>query len=83
MSYTPTLLIKRQDLFLIKGELEDEQWSADYDEEKVAKYLLECIDCFIDFDGVEIIVCEPETTSFNGNVRNRLTDGNVYYKINN
>ena len=84
MSYEPTLIIKYDDLKRIEPELEEEQYSQNTDVERIAKYLLDCI-CLDDmryypeFLGTRIVVCEPEFTTFNSLVRERLDEGKVYY----
>ena len=81
MSYEPKLFIKRKDLLAIESELENEQYFENHPYvERVAKELLSVKDSFIDFEGVEIIYWQPEGTTFNAHVRERLDDGNVYYK---
>lgn len=82
MSYEPTLIIKYDDLKRIESELEVEQYSDDEDVKRVAKYLLDCIfkyDC-PEFLGNRIVICEPEFSTFNRLVRERLDEGEVYYK---
>lgn len=81
MSYTPTLLIKRQDLLSIEKELRDEVlW-----DDGIAKFLLEEMEFWdnrpLKFQGIEIVLCEPGFTSFNTSVRERLDEANIYYEI--
>jgi hypothetical protein len=84
MSYEPALIIKYDDLKRIKPELEEEQYSQNADVERIAKYLLDCIYLddvryYPEFLGTRIVVCEPEFTTFNSLVRERLDEGKVYY----
>ena len=84
MSYEPTLIIKYDDLKKIQSELEEEQYSENTDNKRIAEYLLDCIRLddmryCPEFLGTRIVVCEPEFTSFNSLVRERLDEGNVYY----
>lgn len=81
MSYEPTLIIRKKDLDKTLPILEEEQWSADKDIEKVAKYLLQVSKYdVIKFDELELVLCFPEFTSFNRLVRERLTELNVDYR---
>ena len=81
MSYEPTLIIRKKDLDKVLPILEEEQWSADKDIEKVAKYLLQVSKYdVIKFDELELVLCSPEFTSFNRLVRERLTELNVDYR---
>lgn len=81
MSYEPTLIIKYDDLKRIEAELEEEQYSKNTDIKRIAKFLLEELwDEKIDFEDKRIIISKPEFTSFNSLVRERLDEGNVYYK---
>jgi hypothetical protein len=83
MSYEPKIIAKRQDLLKIKPELEAEQYSENTDVSRIAKEILSEIDNYIDFDGVEIIILKPELTNFNRLVRERLSEGAVYFKVDN
>ena len=81
MSYEPTLIIKYDDLKKIESELQEEQYSKNTDVKRIAKFLLEELwDEKIDFEDKRIIISKPELTSFNSLVRERLDEGNVYYK---
>jgi hypothetical protein len=80
MGYEPRIIAKRQDLLKIKPELEEEQYSENTGVSRIAKEILSIIDIYIDFEGIEIIIFQPELTTFNSLVRERLTEGNVYYK---
>lgn len=84
MSYEPTLIIKYDDLKRIKPELEEEQYSENTDVKRIAEYLLGCtylddMRYYPEFLGTRIVVCEPEFSTFNSLVRERLDEGKVYY----
>lgn len=81
MSYEPTLIIRKQQLAKHESLLEQEQWSADEETEKVAKYLLQ-VNGYetIKFDELELVVCSPEFTSFNLAVRGKLDELEVDYR---
>jgi len=81
MSYEPTLIIKYYDLKNIESDLIKEQYSENSDVSKIAKFLLEELwDKVINFQGNLILISKPEFTSFSTLVRERLDEGNVYYK---
>lgn len=81
MSYEPTLIIRKKDLDKALPILEEEQYSADEETERVAKYLLQ-VSKYVakKFDELELVLCSPELTSFNRLVRERLTELNVDYR---
>lgn len=83
MSYEPTLIIRKSDLNtkeVIKN-LESEQYCGDDDKERVAKYLLGVNEYkTIKFDDVELVLCYPELTSFNGLVRSKLRDLKIDFR---
>lgn len=81
MSYEPTLIIKYNDLRKIESELIEEKYSENTDISRIAKFLLEELwGEKIDFEDKCIIISRPEFTTFNSLVRERLDEGNVYYK---
>lgn len=81
MSYEPTLIIRKQQLAKHENLLEQEQWSADEETEKVAKFLLQ-VNGYetIKFDDLELVICNPEFTSFNLAVRSKLDELEVDYR---
>jgi len=81
MSYEPTLIIRKKDLDKALPFLENEQYSADEETERVAKYLLQVAKYQpMKFDDLELLLCSPEFASFNRLVRERLTELNVDYR---
>jgi hypothetical protein len=81
MSYEPTLIIRKKDLDKALPILEEEQYSADKETERVAKYLLQVAKYETKkFDDLELVLCSPEFTSFNRLVRERLTELNVDFR---
>jgi|LakMenEpi03Aug12_release.lakeMendotaPanAssembly.Ray.scaffolds.fasta_scaffold4068481_1 hypothetical protein len=81
MSYEPTLIIRKKDLDKALPILEEEQYSADEEKERVAKYLLQVAKYETKkFDDLELVLCSPEFTSFNRLVRERLTELNVDFR---
>lgn len=81
MSYEPTLIIRKKDLDKALPILEEEQYSADEDTVKVAKYLLQVSKYETQkFDDLELVLCSPEFSSFNNSVRERLTELNVDFR---
>lgn len=83
MSYEPTLIIRKSDLNKkeIIETLESEQYSGDSDVEEVAQYLLR-VNRYttIKFDDLELVLCNPEFTSFNGLVRNKLRELGIDFR---
>ena len=81
MSYEPTLIIRKKDLDEALPILEEEQYSADEETERVAKCLLKVAKYeTIKFDDLELVLCSPAFTSFNRLVRERLTELNVDFR---
>lgn len=86
MSYEPTLIIKEKDLEKHRRLFEKEQWSEDADIERVAKFLLDVLDNdTIEFEvgkkKLVLLICTPEFTSYNADVRNKLTDLDITYQL--
>jgi len=84
MGYEPTLIIKYDDLKRVEKELKEEQYSENSDISRIAGYILSCfylddLRYYPEFLGTRIVVCEPEFSSFNALVRERLDEENVYY----
>lgn len=86
MSYEPTLIIRKKDLNTEKviEILKSEQYCGDEEKEKIAKYLLN-VNGFetIKFDDLELVLCTPEFTSFNGVIREKLRELNVDFREDN
>ena len=66
----------------------EDPYVSNNDISKIARYLLDCIwlddmSYYPEFLGTRIVLCEPEFSSFNALVRERLDEGEVYYvKVN-
>ena len=81
MGYEPILIIRKKDLDKALPILEQEQYSGDEDTVNVAEYLLEVSKYETKmFDGLELVLCSPEFSSFNRLVRERLTELKVDYR---
>lgn len=81
MSYEPTLIIRKKDLDKVLPILENEQYSANEDTVRVAKYLLQVSGHqTIKFDDLELVLCSPEFTSFNKLIRERLIELKVDFR---
>jgi hypothetical protein len=86
MSYEPTLIIRKKDLNTKKviQLLETEQYCGDDEKEKIAQYLLKVNEYgTIKFDDVELVLCTPEFTSFNGLIREKLRELKVDFREDN
>ena len=82
MPYEPTLIIRRQNLLDAVPKLESESWTCDADNEKVINYLLDVAKYeFVEFDGLQLILCTPEYSSFNYLVRDKLTKMGIDFRI--
>ena len=82
MSFISTLIIKYDDLKKHEEDLLSESFEENKKSE-VSKYLYDIIDSDpIDFDGTQIFICEPEFSSFNEKVRNKLHELDVYFAVN-
>lgn len=86
MSYEPTLVIKKSDLDRHSHYLSN-SWllEDDTDEKRIAKYLQNVYETHdvVQIDGIELILCEPELTSFNKLVRDKLNELNVQFGVSN
>jgi len=73
MSYEPTLVIKKSDLDKNSEKFEF-VWDWKENERDVMKYINEVRTTRFPatIDGVDLIVCRPELTSFNKRVREKL-----------
>lgn len=81
MGYEPTLIIKKDDLERVESVLIENTYHKDKDVQKVARYLLDINNNnVIEFDGLRLVICAPETTSFNREVRDALFDLDVEYR---
>lgn len=84
MGFEPTLIIRKKDLDKHIGVFEKEQYSNDELIERVAKYLIQVSEYeTIKFDDLELVICKPEFTYFNNEVRNRLHELEIDFRIDN
>jgi len=84
MGYEPTLIIRKSDLDKRLNSIELAYYSGDDEESKVAKFLLEvCKYDTFNFDGLELVLCRPEFTSFSKNVRDFLHDLGIDFREDN
>ena len=83
MSYTPTIVIKKQDLDKHKSKFND--FYSDEEEAttmEYLKYVNEKHDV-VKIDNIEIVLCCPEFSSSNKNVREKLKELNIQYGLSN
>ncbi len=78
MGYTPTLIIKYDELKSIQDKLEDEAYLDDGEANYLLYYLKNNFN-IAEFEGTKIVVCEPDGSSLNSAVRDLLDRENVYY----
>lgn len=84
MSYEPTLVINRGDLLKHKNRLEN--WELEKEEDRdVFKFLNTESEYKYPpkIGGIELIICQPELTSFNTRVRKALYELNVEFSTSN
>lgn len=84
MSYEPTLIIKKEDLDKHADKFERFwEWDKDSDEKRLMEYLRYVYEKHdvCEIDGIKLTICNPEFTSFNREVRERLTEWGVQYGI--
>lgn len=88
MSFTPTILINRNQLEANKLEFEEIDFVDSFgvigeDEIKATKYIKKEFNSnsFATIQGINIIVCKPELSVLNENVRLLLTEWGVEYSI--
>jgi hypothetical protein len=83
MSYTPTLVIRKKDLENATKILEEQQYFDD-NTSRVAEYLLVVNEYpTVKFDDLELVLCEPETSSFSLEVRNKLKELKIDFREDN
>ncbi len=84
MSYEPTLVIKKSDLEKHKSSFEtyftQREGSERYSVYKYLNYILNN-NSTPKIDGIELLICKPELTSFNASVRKILHDFDVQFSI--
>ncbi len=89
MSYEPTIVILKKDLDKHRDLLLDGAWQYDESEQGKAtrrafKYIKNVYEGkYITVGGMELIICQPELSSFNQKVRNVLTELNVEFGLDN
>jgi len=84
MSYEPTIVIQKRDLDRHVELLEQEQYDSDEEISRVAKHLLEVSKYeVLTFGKLQLVICQPEHTSFNSAVRDRLRELNVFFQLDN
>lgn len=86
MSYTPTIVINKKDLDKHSDKLENEwEWLHDEDLQAVMKYLNFVYNQHdvVKIGGMELLLCEPEFSSFNADVRDKLSEWGVEYGLSN
>lgn len=86
MSYEPTLVIKKTDLDKHSEEFEKFwEWENNKDEKRIMEYLKEVYERHnrVKIDGIELILCTPEFSSFNALVREKLSEWNVQFGVSN
>ena len=84
MSYTPTLVIKKSDLSQYENILV-KTWDYPVETERVLAYLRNVYENYsvVKIDHLELLVCQPEFSSFNESVREWLDEWEVSYGISN
>lgn len=81
MSYEPRIIIRKKHLDKHIAKLEEEQWHKKEEKANVAKFLLDVSNSnVIKFDDLELLMCQPELTSFNNAVRRKLDILKVDYR---
>lgn len=84
MSYEPRIIIRKKDLVKALPKLEKEQYHKKDEIATIAQYLLKiCESQSIKFDELELVLCQPEGSNFNSNIRNKLTKLKVDYQLDN
>ncbi len=86
MSYDPGLIIDYAEFQKNRSKIEEQYWKLNSDvlHKKWALYaylflLLER--GFTDYKNQPVLVCHPEMTTFNKNVRDWLTKNNIYFAV--
>lgn len=86
MSYEPTLIIKKSDLGKHSEKFEKFwEWEKKQDEKRIMEYLKDVFEKndTATIDGIELIICTPELSTFNRMVRERLHEWDVQFGISN
>lgn len=86
MSYTPTIVINKKDLDKHADKFErDYEWLNDDNLQRVMEYLKFVYQKHnvVKVNGTEILLCEPETSSFNTEIRSKLLEWKVEFGLSN
>lgn len=88
MSYEPTILIKKSDLDKHSDKMDtyyNYNVNNESEESRVIKYIKEVYKDHDtpEIDGIKIILCRPELSSFNKAVRAKLDEWEVQYGLSN
>ncbi len=86
MSFFPTIIIKLSDLQK-HSELLENSWEYEHDE-KLNRVLIFLKDALktrnvFEIDGIKMILCQPDFSLFNQEVRDKLSELGVQYAISN
>lgn len=84
MSYEPTIVIKKADLDKYEKEIQSD-WDWNPDDHRVMSYIKDVYNNYtvVAIDGIELLICKPELTSFNSLVREQLDEWGVQYGLDN
>jgi len=86
MSYTPTIVINKKEFDKHADKFErDWEWVDDDELERVMRYLKFVYQKHdvVKIKDVELILCEPEFSSFNADVRTKLSEWGVEFGLSN
>jgi len=86
MSYTPTIVINKKDLDKYADKFQRNwEWLTDEELEKVMNYLRWVYEKHdvVKINGVELLICEPEYSSLNADVRDKLSEWGVEFGLSN
>ena len=82
MSYEPRLIISAHDLRGHENEIVRDSYA--YPDDTAIQYVAKLLNCeSVLLKGVSMIICHPELTSFNAEVRDTLDDYEIEYAIDN
>ncbi len=91
MSYEPTLIILKKDLDKHKDFLLDGEWQyieskskKGVEEKRILEYIRDTYtSTSVTVGGIELLICQPELSSFNKLIRKRLQDLDVEFGLHN
>lgn len=84
MSYEPTIIIKKSDLEKHRDDLEASNYKSPItQQQQVNAFLLDVLNTIgcPKIDGIELLICQPELTSFNMLVRKTLSKWDVQFAV--